>query len=533
MDRRHFIGLVGLGSVAGVGALVTSKLSNARKWGDKDPRVHKILSHAAGKFEPVVEIALKAVAANVSLQPGPPTQVWRYEGKVLRGDPASLQTMDNTYLGPIIRVHRGQKLRVHFTNELPEPTVVHWHGMHVPAVMDGHPRNAIRPGQTYVYEFEIKNRAGTYWYHAHPADRTGPQVYFGLAGLLLVSDDEEEKASLPTDEFDVPLVLQDRTFDGNNQLVYLPGGMMDRMRGFLGDTILVNGRHDYELPVAATAYRLRLLNASNSRIYKLAWNDDSPLIIIGTDGGLLERPVQRKYVTLAPAERVELWADFSHLPVGAKRKLQSLEFSLPAAGMMQNGAATPNGAPLPVLTIRVTKRGKKMPIFPSHLSNITGLRQIDSINHDAPRTFHMTMGHMKWAINNRAFELEGVADDEIVRLDTQETWLLANDRAAGGGMGMMGGMGGMGGMSMPHPIHIHGLQFQVVERQVSADLRAYWETLGLGYVDEGWKDTVLVMPGEQVKLLLRFEDYTGLFLYHCHNLEHEDAGMMRNYLIRK
>lgn len=91
----------------------------------------------------------------------------------------------------------------------------------------------------------------------------------------------------------------------------------------------------------------------------------------------------------------------------------------------------------------------------------------------------------------------------------------------------------MGGMSMPHPIHIHGLQFQVVERQVSADLRAYWETLGLGYVDEGWKDTVLVMPGEQVKLLLRFEDYTGLFLYHCHNLEHEDAGMMRNYLIRK
>ena len=535
MNRRQFISLAGLGSAAGVGALVAIQSNNTRNSGDKPSLIDGKSSGASAGFEPVVEIGMKAVAASVSLQSGAPTRVWHFEGKVLRGGSSSLQVMDNSYLGPIIRVRRGQTLRVHFTNGLPEATVVHWHGMLVPAAMDGHPRNAIGPGRTFVYEFEVKNRAGTYWYHAHPADRTGPQVYLGLAGLLLVSDEEEDRARLPADEFDVPLVLQDRTFDSDNQLIYLPDGMMNRMTGFLGDTVMVNGHHDFELSVAATAYRLRLLNSSNSRIYKLAWDDGSPLTIIGTDGGLLEQPVQRKYVTLAPAERVELWTDFSHLQVGAKLKLQSLEFSVPAMGMMQSAASLPNGAPLSVLTVSVTKRGDDKqivnPILASRLSNITRLRATDSINNEAPRTIRTAMGHMKWLLNDRTFGLEEVAEDEKVRLNTQETWLLDNDSAAGGGMVMMGGMGMMSGMKMPHPIHIHGVQFQVVERKVSPAFQAYWNTLGPGYIDEGWKDTVLVMPGERVTLLMRFADYAGMFLYHCHNLEHEDTGMMRNYLI--
>lgn len=526
LDRRRFIGLAGLGATVGVGALVASKWRNVRNGGDKEPGRSGNSPRAAGGSEPVVEIALRAVVADVSLQEGSPTQVWRYEARMLGGAPASLETLENTYLGPIIRVRRGQRLRVHFTNELPEETVIHWHGMLVPAVMDGHPRDAVSPGQTFVYEFEVKNRAGTYWYHAHPMDKTAQQVYRGLAGLLLVSDDEENTVRLPAGEFDVSLVLQDRTFDSDNQMVYPSGGMMAHPSGFLGDTVLVNGHRDFELPVVAGAYRLRLLNGSNSRIYKLAWSDDSPMTVIGTDGGLLERPARRKYVMLAPAERMEVWADFSHLPVGATLTLESLEFSAPG-GMGEHGAAPPNGAPMAVLTITVAKPGTEDLVVPDQLAAITRLRPADSINEDTPRTVHLSMSHRNWLLNDRTFDLDEVADDEIVQLGTQETWLLINGGTRGGGMGM-----GMMGGNMPHPIHIHGVQFQVMERQISPDLETDWKTVSEGYVDEGWKDTVLVMSGESVKLLMRFEAYPGTFLYHCHNLEHEDAGMMRNYLIR-
>ena len=180
----------------------------------------------------------------------------------------------------------------------------------------------------------MRNRAGTYWYHPHPHGITGPQVYSGLAGLFLVSDDEEKAAGLPTGEYDIPLVIQDRAFDNNNQLVYLSGQRMEQMTGFLGDWILVNGQPDFILPVATHAYRLRLLNGSNSRIYRLAWQDGSPLTVIGTDGGLLEKPVYRRYVMLGPGERLELWADFSKYPVGSETALVSLPFD---AGALAGG----------------------------------------------------------------------------------------------------------------------------------------------------------------------------------------------------
>ncbi|WP_395138083.1 multicopper oxidase family protein [Armatimonas sp.] len=525
MDRRYFLGLAGLGSVIGVGGLLASKSSVGQKSGEK------ALGVTGSSAPSVVEIALKATEAEVSIYRGRPTQVWQFQGTLLKGEPSCLQASEGSYLGPTIRVRRGQKLRVRFTSDLLEPTVVHWHGLHVPAAMDGHPSNTVAPGQSFVYEFDIKNRAGTYWYHAHPADRTGPQVYYGLAGLLIVSDDEEEKAGLPSGAFDVSLVLQDRTFDSNNQLAYLPGGMMDRIMGFLGDTVLVNGHPKFELPVSATAYRLRLLNASNSRIYKLAWSDGTPLTVIGTDGGLLEKPVERKYVMLAPAERIELWVDFSALATGATKRLQSKSFSLPAMGMMammMGNAAVANGAALSILTARVTGPGAAKRPLPAQLSRMTPFLASDSVNEAMPRTFRPTMAHMSWQLNNRVFDMQdmtSVSEEETVRLNTQETWVFDNN-ATGGGMGMMGMM------KMPHPMHIHGLQFQVVERQIAPDFRGYWNAVSQGYVDEGWKDTVLVMPGERVKLRMRFEDYTGLFLYHCHNLEHEDAGMMRNYLVR-
>ena len=489
------------------------------------------------------EIGLTAGQTQVQLFKGQPTQVWSYQGKVLAGDPKSLQALPDSYLGPIIRARKGQQVRVHFTNNMPEESIIHWHGLRVPDDMDGHPRYAIGPGETYDYEFPVVNRAGMYWYHPHPHGLTGPQVYGGLAGLFIVSDDEEAALGLPSGEYDVPLVIQDRTFDANNQLVYLSGGggmgmgmNMDQMMGFLGDRILVNGRPDFVLPVATRPYRLRFLNGSNSRIYKLGWSDGTPLTVIATDGGLLSKPVQRPYVMLAPAERIELWVDFSGRKVGSELTLQSLEFvgvdsdrmpggssgGMGGMGMMHGPRALPNGVPFPVMKVRVERESKDRPALPAKLSEIKPYRLEDAVNGKQPRTFGITLNMMNWLINGRQFEMEAVAPDEIVKLNTLEAWEFVNKLNPGHMMESMG---------MAHAMHLHAGQFQVLERQVLPELRAGWNSVKDGLVDEGWKDTVLLMPGERVKLLMRFEDYPGLFLYHCHNLEHEDSGMMRNFRI--
>ncbi|HVB78738.1 MAG TPA: multicopper oxidase domain-containing protein [Candidatus Binataceae bacterium] len=229
-------------------------------------RAHARSGSERAPFIPDLYVRLTAAEDEARILAGRPTSVWRYRGKVLKGNPRALEFLPGSFL-PVMRVRRGQKVRIDLVNELPESTIIHWHGLYVPAPMDGHPRYAIGPHQTYVYEFEIRNRAGTYWFHPHPDGRTGKQVYFGMAGLFIVSDDEEAAVGLPSGPYDVPLVIQDRTFDSDNQLVYLSsqarggmmgggmmgGGMMAAMMGFLGDRILVNGKPDFVLPVEARA----------------------------------------------------------------------------------------------------------------------------------------------------------------------------------------------------------------------------------------------------------------------------------------
>jgi FtsP/CotA-like multicopper oxidase with cupredoxin domain len=320
--------------------------------------------------------------------------------------------------------------------------------------------------------------------------------------------------------------------DADNQLVYLANPMMGGMNGFLGDRILVNGRPAFTLPVSTRAYRLRLLNGSNARIYKLAWGDGTPLTVIGTDGGLLEKPIQRPFVMLAPAERIELLVDFGKYPPGTELELRNLEFSgveggmMGGMGMMGSNVSLPNGASFSVLKVQVARREEARFIPPTTLASIPRYRLHDAINAATPRRIALSMGHMTWRINGRTFQMDEVADDETARLNTLEVWEIVNEAGRRGGMGMMGGM------AMAHPFHVHGVQFQVIERQVAPEYVSTWESVRSGFVDEGWKDTVLVMPGETVKLLLRFEKYPGRFMYHCHNLEHEDRGMMRNYQIR-
>ncbi len=523
MDRRKFLGYTAIGLGAAVGGIA---------WWNPFKGGHSVSAQTLTdlNFVPDVEIALTAQPGQVQIFNGQPTRVQHYTARVLKGPAGTMQPIEKSYLGPIFRLKTGQKVRVRFTNEIDQETIVHWHGLHVPEVADGHPRYVIDKGETYVYEFVVANRAGTYWFHPHPHGKTGPQVYSGLAGLFIVSDDEEQALGLPSGAYDLPLVIQDRTFDADNQLVYLTGGMMQRMNGFLGNRILINGRTDASFDVATNAYRLRLLNGSNSRIYKVAWSDGTPLTVIGTDGGLLERPLSKPYVMLGPAERIEVWADFSKYAVGDSPKLVSLSFGGADSGGMMGGGmmggargnnAPANGSGFDLATFKIIKKEKINSKLPTVLSRIPVADSARAINAKNPRRFVFAMGMGSATINGRTFEMTRVADDEIVKLNTTEVWELVN--GGGGGMGMMGG----GMMQMPHPVHVHGLQFRIIERTTGAG----WNSMKDGFIDEGWKDTVLLMPGMRAKILLRFEDFTGLFLYHCHNLEHEDMGMMRNYLV--
>ncbi|MFO8147629.1 MAG: multicopper oxidase domain-containing protein, partial [Gillisia sp.] len=331
INRRTFLEKAGFGAAT---ILIWPLFSSCdgRSSGRVTPEISR-------NFQPDIDMELNAVQREISILKGPKTKVWVFEGKLIKGNKEVLQTLEGSYLGPTIKVKKGQKIRIRFQNNLPEESIIHWHGMHVPEQFDGHPKDVINSGERYIYEYEVMNRAGTYWYHPHPHGRTGPQVYNGLAGLLIVTDEEEQKLNLPEGEFDLPVVIQDRTFDKNNQLVYLKS-RMDRMNGFLGDQILINGNPEKMLKLKAGCnYRLRLLNGSNSRIYKLAWDDGSPITVFGIDGSLLSAPKELPYLMLGPAKRADVWLDLSNKTVGAEITLKNASFPLEvmSGGMMGQG----------------------------------------------------------------------------------------------------------------------------------------------------------------------------------------------------
>jgi blue copper oxidase len=467
------------------------------------------LQAALLRTEPAPALRLRARAVEMAVDPAlrGRSRILRYE---LDGAAPGVTVDPGSTLGPTLRVRRGQRVRVQFQNDLDEDSIVHWHGLEVAPANDGHPRQVVPPGQRYAYDFQVVNRAGTYWYHAHPDGRTGAQVYSGLAGLLLVSDEEEADLHLPDGPQDLPIVIQDRVLDEAGRLVYQP----DPMNGLLGDRMFINGRAAVPLSVAAGSYRLRLLNASNARIYKLAWSDDSPVTVIATDGGLLPAPLRLPYVMLAPGQRVELWAEFGSAPGGDEVALVSRSFSAGGGGMgMRMGRGGPrNGTELLVCRFVVRGRAGRRPL-PARLARPPGPPgRPDGVRHISVGGGMM----MRWLLNGRSFDMDDVAENEHLRLGQTEEWVLSNDATM---------------MAMPHPVHLHGPAFRVVERtggwgRALAGVRE-------GLVDDGWRDTVLLMPGEQVRLQVRHERYSGLFLYHCHNLEHEDAGMMRNFVVER
>ncbi|MFC1905457.1 multicopper oxidase family protein, partial [Chloroflexota bacterium] len=405
----------------------------------------------------------------------------------LHGKNTKTYGYNGDYLGYTIKAKKGEHVNFKILNNLTEETTVHWHGLLVDGEMDGGPHNIILPGNEWNPNFVINQPAATLWYHAHPMHRTGGQVYRGLAGLFIIDDEESEGLNLPNDYGvnDIPLIIQDRRFAEDGTLIYKTN-MMDIMQGMLGDTILVNGTIDPLKEVSTVNTRFRILNGSNARTYVLEISDGTSLIQIASDGGLLESPIKMKALRLSPGERAEIIIDFSRYSIGDVISLQSSGFN--------------------IIDFRVAKKGNDTTTIPDKLCVIPKLLESTSIK---TRTFDlMGMGLM---VNINGKQMDMTRIDEIVKHGDTEIWVIRNVMSMGPGMG-----GNVG-----HPFHYHGVQFQVLSRDGREP----------PLNEHGWKDTILVNPNETVKVIARF-DYKGLFMYHCHILEHEDAGMMGQFEVK-
>lgn len=455
-----------------------------------------------------VWIRLTSAQELYPILPGQQSTVFRYRAALRHGPRGSVINNRSSFLGPTFVFNKGQRVQFDYVNQLSESSVVHFHGMNVPEQADGHPRFAIGPGQVYSTQFEVIDRAGTYWYHPHPDMRTGFQVVRGLAGMVIVHDEEEAALDLPRGACDQVFVIQDKRFNSQNQIQHSTGSQS----GYIGNRILVNGIPDYTWNCSTRLYRVRVLNGSNSRIYKLAWSDGQPMHVIGTTGGLLPTMETRPYVMLGPGQRLELILDCTTKSVNDEFKLVSLEFPMAGPG----SGSPPNGTAMDIMTMRVAYVSPESVSIPSVLTPIDYFRKEDAVNANNSRVFASEYMDGMWTINGRVFEMTGVAEEEKVRLGDLELWELRN-------------LANLDQVQV-HPMHLHGAQFQVHKRWMDEDFEWY-DHIREGYVDQGWQDTALLFPGERCEILLKHGPYPGLFLMHCHNLEHEDMGMMRNFLI--
>jgi FtsP/CotA-like multicopper oxidase with cupredoxin domain len=403
--------------------------------------------------------------------------------------------INGSHLGPTLRAQRGEQVLVHVTNDVGETTTLHWHGMHLPAAMDGGPHQLIEPGSTWSPTWEIDQPAATLWYHPHLHGETAEHVQRGLAGMFLL-DDPAADPGLP-DTYgvdDVPLIVQDVAFTDDGQLSTATPSFS--ATGFLGDTVLVNGTAGAYHEVTTETVRLRLLNASAARIYDFglvtAEGTGREVALVGTDGGLLPAPVQVERVRLSPGERAEIVVTMT---AGEELVLRSSPTDLGADAFTQRFAGGDDT--LDVLQLRAADRLRDSPALPDRLAPAPGLEEADAT---VTRTFRLGGNDIN------GLEMNMARIDEVVTVGSTEVWEVTN------------------GVGTPHNFHVHDVQFQVLD----VDGRAPEPVAG------GWKDTVYVAPGSAVRLLMRFADHIdpdSPYMFHCHVLRHEDAGMMGQFVV--
>lgn len=421
--------------------------------------------------------------------------------------------INSSYLGSTIRTSRGENVVLNVNNQLNENSTLHWHGVHLPAQMDGGPHQVVEKEKTWSPEFKINQAASMQWYHSHAYHRTGVQVYHGLAGLFYIDDPAAQQLELP-DTYavnDIPLVIQDRSFKQDGSFRYVTS-MHDQMAGIQGSEILVNGVVRPKLNVTRRQTRFRILNGSNARIYNLEFSDQREFIQIASDGGLLKQPVRLRQLRLAPGERAEILVNFANYQDVLLRH-SPLPVHAPMQGMMGMMSRMMGRDDRPFNVMRFTSNKPEGDIqkLPVQLTTLPGWT---SASPAKVRRFELDvrMGMMGGGSGNNGFTINNTSYnpsriDEVVRLNDIEVWEFKNNSP------------------LAHPMHIHDIQFHILSRNGKP----------AALNEQGLKDTVLVNPDETVRVITKFENYaddSAPYMYHCHNLEHEDKGMMGQFLVK-
>lgn len=468
------------------------------------------------------EIAFSAGAGTSRFLPGQSTPTYGY---------------DAPFLGPALRLRRGRTVTIDFANDLPVPTTVHWHGLIIPGDVDGGPHDPIAPGQHWRPALPVDQPAATLWFHPHFYPTTAEQVTMGLAGLLIVDDDETDRLALPSNwgVDDIPLILQDRRFEPDGQF-FSRMNLTAISNGYVGDVPLVNGARHPEARTSRGWVRLRLLDGSNARSYLLKASDDRALFVIGSDGGLLESPVELKQLLMHAGERFEVLVDCRS---GTPFDLVTLPVDQP---IMQ---LPPFGGPVPLVTIRpdgadgpgrLPDSLATLPPLPASLPEISRQLVMNMFQDKAAMMPLMMAGLM---------EKGGPSDPAVVARVTklivdQPDLSEAEQLAANGVNGKPFALHepgfaaprnqqlrwriSEGSDQMLHPVHIHGCQFRIVSdsgRPPEAH-RA------------GWKDIAPISAGGFAEILVGFPCAAGAdapYMAHCHILEHEDSGMMAQFTV--
>jgi FtsP/CotA-like multicopper oxidase with cupredoxin domain len=408
--------------------------------------------------------------ALLQLLPGRKTPVWGFNGMVP---------------GPTLPFFVGRTAVVTQFNRLPVPVSTHLHGGRTPATSDGHPLDLVFPGESRVYTYPSHLRYAPLWYHDHADHSTGANVYMGLAGNTLMRDAVDNVLQLPSGQFNVPLMIFDRLFNADNTLRYprdAEGGPAQVVqKGALGDVILVNGTPQPRFAVKRRKYRFRILNASNARQYLLALDHDIPFTVVAGDGGFLPAPVTVFQLPVGNAERYDVVVDFSMVPSGSRVVMRNLAGEGRTAQVMRFdvGETVPDPSRVPAA-------------FPT--------QRIDPAAAVETRQFVFERRHGAWVINGELFDPQRI--DAFPRLDTVEIWTLVNES---------------GGWT--HPVHFHLVHFKVLDRNGAPPQP--WE--------RGPKDTVMVGPNETVRVAAAIEGFRGVYVFHCHNIEHEDHDMMGQF----
>ncbi len=451
------------------------------------------------------------------------------------------------FLNPTLLARRGDEIRVRMVNHLEEPTIIHWHGVGNDARNDGTGLLVAEPGQAFDYGFKLQDRASMYWYHPHPHGRTATQVYHGLAGLLFVEDDEEaalrRDLDLTLGETEIPLVLQDRNFDAQGRLQY-EVSRDEKFQGFIGERLVVNLTERPFITAGRRIYRFRILNGANARTYRLVFLQGGRRLghyLAGTDSGLLGAPKRIEQTFISPGQRLDILLDLREAKEGTPVTLATLAFDpmhaegaqeasmigmdhshqmgaqkAPGQPAMAMAGMAMDGDPRALLRIDVKSSPAYTKKIPDKLSALPAPKKATG---GTPRRMKLAHdGKGSWTVNGWRFNKD--ESPVTVQRGARETWLLQNNRA-----------------SMPHPMHIHGFQFRVLERRDSPAQVKVLATRNNGLLpqDHGLLDTVLLWPGESVRIALDFSHpYSGDqdYLFHCHNLEHAELGMMIRYKVK-